>query len=252
MKTSILTLFPEMFKGPFDHSIIKRALDKKIVEIEIVNIRDFGIGKHKVVDDKPYGGGSGMLLRIDVVEKAISYIKKKNSKHKKTKIILLDPKGKIFNQKRARQLAKFEHLILICGHYEGIDERINNYINEKISIGDYVLTGGELAAMIITDSVMRLIPKVLGKDDSCDKESFEETKEGLLLEYPQYTRPSDYKEKTVPKILLSGNHRKISQWRKKEAIKITRKQRPDLIKDLLLQNADAVEDKFAEGREDQE
>lgn len=225
MKVSILTLFPEMFDGPFSHSIIKRAIDKKIVELEFINIRDFGIGKHKIVDDKPYGGGAGMLLKVDVLEKAISKAscKTKNKKCRE-KIILLDPQGKLFNQKKAENLSKLDHLILISARYEGVDERIKKFIDEKISIGDYVLTGGEIPAMAVTDTVVRLLKNVLGKDESSKFESFKP-----ILEYPQYTRPEVYKNLKVPTILLSGNHEKIKQWRSREAIKKTKKLRPDLL-----------------------
>lgn len=225
MTISILTLFPEMFEGPFNHSIIKRAVDKKLIEITYINIRDFGIGKHKVVDDKPYGGGVGMLMRVEVVDKALDYAKK-NKRSKKVLAILLDPQGKKFTQKEAKRLTKYNHLILVCGRYEGIDERIRDLVDEELSIGDYVLTGGEIPAMVVTDTIIRLLPKVLGKDESSRTESFQEN----LLEYPQYTRPKVYKNKKVPKILLSGNHEEIQKWRKEEALKRTRKRRPDLIR----------------------
>lgn len=238
MKISILTLFTEMFEGPFNHSIIKRAIEKQIVSIETINIRDFGLGKHRIVDDKPYGGGSGMLLRVDVVEKTIENTKCKTKC--KEKIILLGARGKQFNQKKAKSLTKYEHLILICGHYEGLDERIREYIDEELSIGDYVLTGGEIPAMVITDAVVRLLPNVLGKADSSTIESFQEIVEEdpltkqkrkyKVLEYPQYTRPEEYKNKKVPKVLLSGNHEEIEKWRKKESTKLTQKIRPDLLK----------------------
>lgn len=240
MKITILTLFPEMFVGPFDHSILKRAKDKKILTIDFVNIRDFGIGKHKIVDDKPYGGGVGMVLRVDVVEKAIESARcassqktKSAQRNCKEKVILLDAQGKLFNQKNANKLSKFDHLILVCAHYEGVDERVRDLVDEEISIGDYVLTGGEIPAMVLTDAISRLLPNVLGKDESSISESFQEIikddKKVLLLEYPQYTRPEEYKNKKVPKILLSGNHREIDNWRLNEALKKTRKKRPDLL-----------------------
>lgn len=230
MKITILTLFPEMFKGPFEYSIIKRALDKKKVVIEFVNIRRDGIGKHKIVDDTPYGGGTGMILRVDVIDKALQGIKKRSNKKTKQKIILLDARGEKFTQKKAFELSKFEHLILICGHYEGIDERIKDYlVNEVISIGDYVLTGGEIPAMVLTDAVVRLLPQVL-KKEATEFESFSNISNSLLLEYPQYTKPQTYKNLAVPKILLSGDHKKINKWRQEQAIKTTKKQRPDLVK----------------------
>ncbi|MCL6096447.1 MAG: tRNA (guanosine(37)-N1)-methyltransferase TrmD [Patescibacteria group bacterium] len=224
MKISILTLFPEMFQGPFDSSIIKRAKDKKLIGIEYVNIRDFGLGKHKLVDDTPYGGGNGMILRVDVVAKAIEETKDKEFKKSEEKVILLGAHGKTFNQKKAQSLSKLKHLIIICGHYEGFDERIKNFVDEEISIGDFILTGGEIPAMLITDAVTRLIKGVIRRG-STDAESF-----SPLLEYPQYTKPQGYGNLSVPKILLSGNHKQIEDWRKKKALDITSKLRPDLIK----------------------
>ena len=223
MKISILTLFPEMFEGPFDHSIVKRAIDKKIADINFINIRDFGIGKHKIVDDKPYGGGKGMILRIDVLEEAINKAKSKRLNTRDQKVILLDPHGKSFNQQKAMELSNLKHLILICGHYEGVDSRIDNFIDEKISIGDFIVTGGEIPAMLITDAVARLIRGSL-KQGVTDEESF-----SPYLEYPQYTRPPIYKKRSVPSILLSGNHKKISEWRRKIALNQTTKLRPDLL-----------------------
>lgn len=222
MKISVLTLFPEMFNGPFDYSIIKRARDKKIVEIKYVNIRDFGIGEHKIVDDKPYGGGKGMILRVDVLEKAIAKTKDKKLTTKNQKVILLDPHGKTFNQKMAKKLSNLQHLILICGHYEGVDNRILNFIDESISVGDFVVTGGEIPAMLVIDAVVRLIKGTLKKEVT-ENESF-----SPFLEYPQYTKPRVYKDLSVPEILLSGNHKKISEWRKRLSLKNTLKLRPDL------------------------
>jgi tRNA (guanine37-N1)-methyltransferase len=224
MRISILTLFPEMFKGPFDSSIIKRAKEKKLLTIEYVNIRDFGIGKHKAVDDTPYGGGNGMVLRVDVLRKAIGETKNKNLNKNEQKVVLLGAHGKTFSQKRAQSLSKLKHLIIICGHYEGFDERIKNFVDEEISIGDFILTGGEIPAMLITDAVSRLIKGVL-KTGSAESESF-----SPLLEYPQYTKPQEYENLSVPKILLSGNHKQVEDWRKKKSLDITSKLRPDLIK----------------------
>lgn len=223
MKISILTLFPQMFAGPFEYSIIKNAVNKKIIEIKYVDIRNFGIGKHKVVDDKPFGGGSGMILRLDVLEKAIEFAKNKNVNQKKQKIILLDPRGKTFNQEKAKEFAKMEHLILICGHYEGVDERVKNFIDEKISIGDFIVTGGEIPAMLITDSVVRLLKGTLKKEVT-DIESF-----SPILEYPQYTKPRVYKNYSVPTVLLSGNHKIIEEWKKEASLNETQKYRPDLL-----------------------
>ncbi|MCL5433250.1 MAG: tRNA (guanosine(37)-N1)-methyltransferase TrmD [Patescibacteria group bacterium] len=227
MKISILTLFPEMFYGPFDHSIIKIAKEKKLVEINFVNIRDFGIGKHKIVDDTPYGGGAGMVMRIDVLEKAI---KKTSEKVAKQKIVLLDPRGERFNQKKAIEFSKLDHLVLIAGHYEGFDERVVDYVDEVISIGDYVLTGGEIPAMVISDSVVRLIPDVI-KNMSTRNESFSIYSDygSSILEYPQYTKPQIYKKSKVPEVLLSGDHKEIDRWRKETALKHTKKTRPDLL-----------------------
>ncbi|MBI3070433.1 MAG: tRNA (guanosine(37)-N1)-methyltransferase TrmD [Candidatus Levybacteria bacterium] len=233
MKISILTLFPEMFAGPFEYSILKRAQKQELIEIELINIRDFGIGKHKLVDDTPYGGGAGMIMRVDVIDHTISNIKNKQSlslrdeKSKRKRVILLDPKGKQFNQKKAKELAKFEHLVLIAGHYEGVDDRVRKYlVDESISIGDYVLTGGEIPAMVVVDAVVRLIPGVI-KDESIKTESFSKPK---VLEYPQYTKPRVYKKYSVPKVLLSGNHQAIELWRKNEALKETKRQRPETLK----------------------
>lgn len=223
MTISILTLFPEMFQGPFDHSIIKRAKEKNIVKINYVNIRDFGIGKHKVVDDKPYGGGQGMVLRVDVLEKAISYAKQKNLDTKNQRVVLLDPHGKTFNQKKAKELSNLEHLILVCGHYEGVDERVKKFIDEEISIGDFIVTGGEIPAMLIADAVTRLNKGVL-KENVTEMESFLP-----FLEYPQYTKPNTYKNLSVPPILIGGNHKKIKEWREEIALKNTKRLRPDLL-----------------------
>lgn len=224
MKISIITLFPEMFKGPFEHSIVKRAVDKKLIEINFINIRDFGIGKHKIVDDTPYGGGNGMVLRVDILEKAIESTKNKKYNSKEQKVVLLSAHGKVFNQKKAREYSKIKHLILLCGHYEGFDERIKKFIDEEVSVGDFILTGGEIPAMLIADSVSRLVKGVIKKDSS-KLESF-----SPYLEHPHYTKPQVYKKLKVPKILLSGNHEKINNWRREQGIKITLKIRPELIK----------------------
>ncbi|MBI5465653.1 tRNA (guanosine(37)-N1)-methyltransferase TrmD, partial [Candidatus Gottesmanbacteria bacterium] len=197
MKITILTLFPEMFTGPFDHSIIKRAINKKRLEINLVNIRNFGIGPHKTVDNRPYGGGVGMVMRVDVIDRAIKNIQPETPRQR---IVLLDPKGKTFNQAMARRFSKLDNLILVCGHYEGVDERVKKLVDETISIGNYVLTGGEIPAMVIVDSAARLIPSVLAKKEATIDESF--SRSGIL-EYPQYTRPPEYQDLKVPKILLS-------------------------------------------------
>ena len=232
MKISILTLFPEMFHGPFGYSIVKRAIDKKLVEIDLINIRGFGIGKHKVVDDKPYGGGLGMILRVDVLEKAINNTRDNRLSPKKQRVVLLDPQGKTFNQKRAEEFSNLTHLILVCGHYEGIDSRIEYFVDEKISIGDFIVTGGEIPAMLVADATVRLIKGNLDKEVT-NIESFSPCLPAgrAFLEYPQYTRPKVYKSYSVPELLLSGNHKKIGEWRKTTALKHTMSHRPDLIKD---------------------
>ena len=243
MKISIITLFPKMLSGFFEESIVKRAQEKKLVEIELVNLRDFAVDHYGSVDDKPYGGGAGMILRIEPLYKAIQFVKSKlqitnyksqiNLKSKilnhKSKIIITSPKGKVFNQKKAVEYSKIDHLIIISGHYEGVDERVLNYVDEEVSLGDFVMTGGEITAAAITDSIVRLIPGVLKKDEAIKQESFN-IKNKKLLEYPQYTRPEDFKGKKVPKILLSGDHKKIEAWRLKKAFEETVKKRPDLLK----------------------
>jgi tRNA (guanine37-N1)-methyltransferase len=210
MKIDIITLFPEMFKGPFDASIIKRAESRNLIDIKVHDLRAWGEGERRNVDDRPYGGGVGMILRIDTLDAALKKLRTKRSK-----VILLDATGERYTQAKAQILSKAEHLILIAGHYEGVDHRVHeNLVDEVISIGDYVLTGGEIPSMVLVDSIIRLIPGVLGKDES----SFDEShKEPGYLEYPQYTRPESYKGWKVPKVLLSGNHKEIEKWRKDES-----------------------------------
>lgn len=210
MKINILTLFPDMFKGPFDASIIKRAESKDLVSVAVHDMRKWGIGPRRNVDDKPYGGGVGMVLQVDVIDNALKELRTKTSR-----VILLDATGTRFTQQKAVELGKFDDLILICGHYEGVDHRVHEHlVDEIISIGDYVLTGGEIPAMVLVDSVIRLLPGVLGKDESSQDESH---KEPGYLEYPQYTRPEDYKGWKVPKVLLGGNHKEITEWRNKKS-----------------------------------
>jgi tRNA (guanine37-N1)-methyltransferase len=231
MRIDIITIFPKMFSPILSESIIKRAQKKGRVEIFIHDLRDFTPDKHRKVDDRPFGGGPGMVMRPEPIFNAIEGIKRaKRSERQeargKMKIILLSPQGKKLNQKIAKRLAKNNHLVLICGHYEGIDERIRkNLVDEEISIGDYILTGGELPTMVVIDCIIRLIPGVLGEKKSLHFESFE----GNLLEYPQYTRPANYRGMRVPSVLLSGNHKKIEKWRQGQAVKITRQRRPDLL-----------------------
>lgn len=222
MKIDILTLFPEFFYPLLSWSIVGRAYKEKKVEINSINIRDFSKNKHKKVDDYPFGGGVGMVMKPEPIFDAIHSVKEKNSK-----VIYLSPQGKVFNQELANELSKEEHLIFLCGHYEGIDNRIiDHYIDEEISIGDFVLTGGEIPAMTIIDAVVRLLPGVLSSEESFMDESHYDG----LLEYPQYTRPREFNGHIVPDILLSGNHKKIEAWRKAEALKATLKKRPDLLK----------------------
>ncbi len=222
MKITILTLFPDMFAGPFDSSIIKRAKEKGIVDISLVNIRDFATDAYKTVDDHPYGGGVVMILRVDIVDKAIKSVKTSDVR---SKIILLDPQGAPYTQKKARELSTFDHLIFICGHYEGVDERIRSLVDEEISIGDYVLTGGEIPAMVMVDSVVRLLAGTLTKPHATVDESFSQP----LLEYPQYTRPEIYKDMKVPDVLVSGNHKEIEKWKNEQSQNRTRTRRPDLL-----------------------
>lgn len=226
MKIDVLTLFPEMFSGIFSCSIIKRAVDDNIMSIDYHNIRDFSLDKHKRVDDYPFGGGQGMVMKPQPIFRAIESVKSDNAK-----VIYMSPKGRVFNQAIANELSKEEHIIILCGHYEGIDHRIiDNYVDDVISIGDYVLTGGEIPAMVLIDSVGRLLPGVLSSEESFIEESHYEG----LLEHPQYTRPRIFNGIEVPEVLISGNHKKIEEWKKTEALKLTMKVRPDIIKKLKL------------------
>jgi len=228
MRISILTLFPEMFTGPFDLSIIARAKQKKIVDIKLVNLRNFSIDTYKSVDDHPYGGGVGMILRVDVVDRALLSIKEKHSGEQNW-TVLLDPAGIPYTQDIAQTLSHIAHLILICGHYEGIDERIRSLVDQELSIGDYVLTGGEIPAMVVIDSITRLIPGVLKKTHATKDESFAHG----LLEYPQYTRPMEYKGIHVPSVLSSGNHAAIKKWREQKSRERTIARRPDLLTEQM-------------------
>lgn len=225
MKFIILTLFPEAFQSYFNVSLILRAQAKKFIKIEIRNLRDWGEGAHKVVDLRPYGGGAGMVLRVDIMAKALKALKLKKGK-KGQAIILMTPQGRVFNQTLAKKLSKYKTIALICGRYEGFDERIRDLVDMEISLGDFILTGGEIPAMAVLDTVARLVPGVVGKEASLVEESFSTN----LLEYPHYTRPEVFNGKKVPKVLLSGNHAKINEWRKQEALKRTKKRRPDLLK----------------------
>ena len=219
MKIEILTLFPSMFEGFINESIIKRAIESKKVEINIINIRDYSKDPHKKVDDYGFGGGKGMILKIEPIYDALESIKTQNSK-----VILMTPQGIKYNQTKAYELSKEKHLIIICGHYEGFDERIRSLVDMEISIGDYVLTGGEIPAMAISDSIIRLIDGVIEKESHMN-DSFNNN----LLDYPVYTHPVDFKGMKVPDVLLSGHHANIEKWRKEEQIKRTEKRRPDLL-----------------------
>ena len=226
MQVDILTIFPKMFSPIVNESIIKRAQKKRLLKIFVHNLRDFSKDKHKKIDDRPFGGGPGMVFKPEPIFDGVKKIKSK-IKSRNCKVVLLSPQGKTFDQKYAKKLANFKNLIIICGHYEGVDERVRKHlVDEEVSIGDYVLTGGELPAMVLVDAIVRLIPGVLGDKDSAKMDSFSQD----LLEHPHYTRPANYKGMKVPGVLLSGNHKEISQWRLEQSKKITKKKRPDLIR----------------------
>ena len=232
MRFDVLTLFPEMFSSPLQESILGRAIEKGLVQIRTVNIRDFALDRHQVVDDAPYGGGQGMVMKVEPIARAIEQLK---AEEPQSRVIFLTPQGRPFNQRRARELSFLPRLILLCGRYEGIDDRVRElFVDEEISIGDYVLTGGELAAMVVIDAVSRLLPGVLGSDRSATEDSFFNS----LLEYPQYTRPHDFRGSSVPEVLLSGNHQAIFRWRRKEALRRTWVCRPDLLGQADLTPAD--------------
>lgn len=226
MKFDILTLFPGMFSGPFDESIIKRARERKLVEIELHNIRDYAADKHQTADDAPYGGGAGMVMKVEPLSACIQDVKRKSPQ---STVIMTSPQGKPFNQALASELTRRDGLIIICGRYEGIDERVRQlYVEEDISLGDFILSGGEIAAMALVDAVIRLIPGALGSNESAMTDSFSDG----LLEYPQYTRPPEFMGLKVPEILLSGNHELIRKWRRQQSLSKTRQLRPDLLKKI--------------------
>lgn len=220
MNIHYLTLFPEMYEGVLNSSILKRAKDKGIVDYNLINFRDYSNSKHNKVDDYPYGGGAGMVLKPEPVFEAMDDLGADNAR-----VILLCPQGAPFNQKMAEDLSTEEDIVFICGHYEGYDERIRTLVTDEVSIGDYVLTGGELASMTMTDAIVRLIPDVIGKQESHEQDSFSTG----LLEHPHYTRPREYRGMKVPEVLLSGDHKKIEEWRREESLKRTRERRPDLL-----------------------
>ncbi|MFC1918594.1 tRNA (guanosine(37)-N1)-methyltransferase TrmD [Chloroflexota bacterium] len=229
MQIDILTLFPQMFQSPLNSGIFKRAIDRKLVEIEVRNIRDYTHNKHHTVDDYPYGGGAGMLLKpepiFEAVEATVADIPRQQGEGD-TPVILLTPQGRLFSQQIALELSGHSHLILICGHYEGVDERVREHlVTDEISIGDYVLSGGESAALVVTDAVVRLVPGVLGSEAS----PIDDSHAAGLLEYPQYTRPPVYREWAVPEVLLSGNHSQVAKWRRQQAIARTLQRRPELL-----------------------
>lgn len=230
MRIDIISLFPEMFSGPFSHSILKRAQDSGKLAINVVNPRDFTTDKHHIVDDYPFGGGSGMVMKPEPLFKAAEHVLA-TSPVLERRVILMCPGGSRFDQEKAKQLANYEQLVFICGHYEGIDDRVRQYlIDEAVSIGDFVLTGGELAAMVIVDAVSRMLPGVLGAAEGAEHDSFYSG----LLEYPQYTRPREFRGWSVPDILLSGDHAKIDRWRRYQSLKKTLECRPDLLENRKL------------------
>ncbi len=225
MLIDIITLFPEMFTGVFGESIIKRAVDKNIFEVRFTQLRDFAFDKHRQVDDSPFGGGAGMVLKPEPVYRAVRDVLAKSDENFSRKVIVTDPSGEVFTQSKAKELATLDQIVFICGHYEGFDARIYDLADELISIGDYVLTGGELPAMVIVDAVARMLPNVLGSAESAATDSFFDG----MLGFPQYTRPRDFEGKLVPDVLLSGNHAEIKKWRETQALNLTRARRPDLI-----------------------
>lgn len=226
MRFDVLTLFPEMFTGPLDHSIIGRARERGLLDVVFTDIRDFSTDKHRTVDDTPYGGGPGMVMKPEPLFSAVEAVNPDETAH----VILLDPQGAPFTQARAWELARKEHVVLICGHYEGVDERVRTVVDEELSVGDYVLTGGELPAMLIIDAVGRLLPGALGQAASAEQDSFQ----GFVLDHPQYTRPARFRGLEVPEVLLSGDHGRIRRWRRREALRRTARRRPDLLEKATL------------------
>ncbi len=230
MRIDVLCLFPEMFVSPFSHSIVKRAEGRGLVEVVTHNIRDFAHDRHATVDDYPYGGGAGMVLKPEPVFEAVEHVLEQTG-DARAPVILLSPRGRLFTQQIAGELAGCPHLVLLCGHYEGVDERVSQYLaTDEISVGDYVLTGGEIAAMVVIDAVVRLLPGVLGSEES----SGDESHAAGLLEYPHYTRPEQFRGWDVPPVLLSGNHGEIAAWRRRQSILKTAARRPDLLNRVTL------------------
>jgi tRNA (guanine37-N1)-methyltransferase len=232
MKFDILTLFPAMFEGPLTESILKRAADKGLIEVMLHNIRDYAFDRHSVTDDSPYGGGAGMVMKVEPLAACIEQVK---AGRPKARVILTTPRGRSFNHAVAEELSREEGLIIICGRYEGVDERVRElFVDDEISIGDFVLTGGEMAAMVIVDAVSRFVPAVLGSDESATNDSFSDG----LLEYPQYTRPAEFRGLQVPEVLLSGNHLEIARWRRRQSLRRTALTRPDLLEVAQLSASD--------------
>ena len=225
MKIDILTLFPGMFKGVFDESMVRIARDNGLARIEIHDLRNWTDDRHRTADDKPYGGGPGMVMKVEPVDRAITALRGKAEGGASPMVVLLTPQGQVFNQSTAKALSAVEHVVLVCGHYEGFDERIRGLVDMEVSVGDYVLTCGEIPAMVLCDAVVRLLPGVLGDQACLVDESFEED----LLEYPQYTRPAEYRNMRVPEVLLCGDPKKINEWRRAEALARTKARRPDLL-----------------------
>ncbi|MFA4844702.1 MAG: tRNA (guanosine(37)-N1)-methyltransferase TrmD [Candidatus Margulisiibacteriota bacterium] len=220
MLIDILTLFPEMLRGALDASLLKKARDKGLLTVNLVDLRDFTSDKHKTADDSPYGGGPGMVMKVEPIAKAVARVQGPG-----TRVILLCPTGQTLTQAKIKELAKAEHLVLLCGHYEGVDERVRGLVDEELSIGDYVLTGGELPALVLTDAVARYLPGVVKEEESVQRDSFHDG----LLDYPSYTKPEEFEGKKVPEVLLSGHHAEIEKWRRKESLKRTLERRPDLL-----------------------
>lgn len=229
MRIDVLTLFPRMFEGPLTESILGKAIEKNLLDVHVSNFRDFSTNKHQQVDDYPYGGGAGMLLKVQPIHDALKSIQAESGEMNQ-RVILLDPAGKSFNQKMAEDFSKEEHLVFICGHYEGYDERIRSLVTDEVSLGDYVLTGGELGAMTMIDATVRLLPEVLGNDESAKGDSHSTG----LLEHPQYTRPADYEGMEVPHVLTNGNHKLIAEWQLKESLRRTLLRRPDMLESIEL------------------
>jgi tRNA (guanine37-N1)-methyltransferase len=232
IRFDILSIFPEMFESPFNYSILKRAQEGGVVEIHLHNIRDYAEDKHKMTDDAPYGGGGGMVMKVEPIDRALASVAPVRDN---ALVVLLTPQGETFSQKIAEDMSEYSRIVLICGHYEGVDERVRVYLVDKeISVGDFVLTGGELSAMVVVDAVSRLVPGVLGNYESASFDSFSTG----LLEYPHYTRPAHYRDWQVPEVLLSGHHREIEIWRRKESLKRTYLRRPDLLEKIKLSGED--------------